>query len=582
MRDNRLIQKYSFIVLGISLSLPIWIQSKIVFLFVSLQIIIAITNQYRISKKGIALALLFISLFLTGFLSLIYSLNLQFGLTKSTTQLVLVIIPMVVIIYGQERIRDLSPHFYQGVIAGNLFIIIYIAAGLVYPLLFSDLDFVSSNSIRILHNLLHDYNHRTYIGIALIAGYLSFNSAFNTAGFKNFYLIRILYAILIWAILFLLGARSIILVYSIILIMQVYISWEFRKSFFISLLLITCYTLLFSFHPRLSNYITSESTVFEVIMSNVRYDLWKAAWGLIKESPVFGYGLGDGQYLLIESTAQLERVIQFQLRPDAHNQFIQSWLDCGVVGPIIVLGIMLVYVLSNKNMPNLMRFGLPLLFSFTMLFEVILYRLSGVILFTTFFLFPPTKIHISPYKIKIFYTTLIASLCFLILFGILSKQIIKFDSTDPSTYMSLDHSEIEYRNLPGDIPDDISVDTKGCLLNKNSFEKQLKGNLFAQSIINESNVRNGDSVVLTVYCYIGESFNGDQVRISGRGQIQKPNDHYANMKIRDQWQFLSINTTTVKGRALLVLTLGKHHTNEPDSITGEVIFVDPTMRIIKR
>jgi len=243
---------------------------------------------------------------------------------------------------------------------------------------------------------------------------------------------------------------------------------------------------------------------------------------------------------------------------------------------------LLVFILSNKNMPAQIKYGLPILFLVSMLFEVILYRISGILLFVTFFLFPYKKDEVNPRAYRIFSSGVFLSIFLVILFGVLSQWLLKFNSLEPSTYMPLEHTEVEFQNLPGDIPDDIPLDAKGCLLNKDSFEKQLNENLFAQSIINEQNVNNGDSVILSAYCYISESFNGDQVRISGRGQILEPNDNYADIDVRAKWQFLSIHSTTDKGQALFVLTVGKHHIKNPDLVTGEVIFLNPTMRVIKR
>jgi hypothetical protein len=240
------------------------------------------------------------------------------------------------------------------------------------------------------------------------------------------------------------------------------------------------------------------------------------------------------------------------------------------------------YVKKYKDIPVLLRIGFPLLFFLTMFFEVLLHRLSGVILFSTLLLFPPTSRQILRKPGKVLQITLVATYFFLICFGILRQFVNQFDPKEPSTYMSLAHSRIVYNNLPGDVPNDIPEGTNGCLLNKHSFNKKIEGNLFAQSIINECNVRNGDSVILTAYCFIGESFNGDQVRISGRGQIQEPNDHYADINNKGEWQFLSIRTSAVKGRALFVLTIAKQIAFEQDSVSGEVIFAHPTVTILKR
>lgn len=583
MRATKLIQENSFLVLGVSLSLPIAIQSKIIFLFILAQIIIALIEQRRISRKGIALPVLYILLFLTSLFSIIYSENLEFGLSKITTQLSLLFIPTVFIILGIERVRALSTNFFRGVLVGNLFLVLYITFGLLYAILFSKIDIVSSQSIRMLEGLLNGYNHRTYIAIALVAGYISLNSIWDTRDLRYKSVIKTLYATLLWSIIFLLGVRSILLIYSIILFFQIITSLDLRKAIFASVLFIVSIFLLLSIHPRLSKYITRESdSISEVMKSNVRYELWTAAWELIEKNPLFGYGLGDGKVKLVESTSHVEKISYLQFNPNAHNQFIQGWLDSGILNPLIILGILLIYIHINRSAPNLMRFGLPLLFLFAMFFEVILYRLSGVILFASMCLILPPRTNLTMPNYRIFRAIVLIASFALVTFVILQKTTITFDPAEPTTYMSLDHSEVLFQDLPGTIPVDIPPGTKGCILNNSSFDKRIKGNLYAQSIIDEANVKNGDSIILTLYCYISENFNGDEVRISGREQILEPNDRYANLRFREQWQFLSINTTSKKGRALYVITVGKHNTTDQDSIFGEVIFANPQMTIINR
>ena len=155
MRDRSLIHNYSFLALGLSLSLPVWIQSEIIFLFIVVQIILILYTKSYLTSREILPGLLFMALYLLGLFSLLYSENLNFGLKKITTQLSLFLIPMVVILTGQNRIKEVTFHFYRGVFLGSVLLITYLSSGLVFTLLFRDLDFVSSGSISLFDKFSH-------------------------------------------------------------------------------------------------------------------------------------------------------------------------------------------------------------------------------------------------------------------------------------------------------------------------------------------------------------------------------------------------------------------------------------------
>jgi len=77
---------------------------------------------------------------------------------------------------------------------------------------------------------------------------------------------------------------------------------------------------------------------------SVRANYSSEAFRIIKKSPLFGVGIGDKKYKLIERNTELgdKRYVEFgaDTKPDdifnSHNQFLDFWIDAGII-PVICL-----------------------------------------------------------------------------------------------------------------------------------------------------------------------------------------------------------------------------------------------------
>jgi O-antigen ligase len=115
---------------------------------------------------------------------------------------------------------------------------------------------------------------------------------------------------------------------------------------------------------------------------------WNASLNLIRERPVRGYGVAHAQDALDAEYKRLEYAFPLREHLNAHNQFLQFWIETGIIG-FISWGLIVVFLyfraihfsLSNKYL--ILSFVLLLLVN--SLFESVMNRFSGIS-FISFFL----------------------------------------------------------------------------------------------------------------------------------------------------------------------------------------------------
>lgn len=73
---------------------------------------------------------------------------------------------------------------------------------------------------------------------------------------------------------------------------------------------------------------------------NVRWEIWDAAVQLATKAPLWGYGLGDEDALLINKYEELDYCKPYGERYNAHNQFLQTLLATGWPGLLVFLSML--------------------------------------------------------------------------------------------------------------------------------------------------------------------------------------------------------------------------------------------------
>jgi O-antigen ligase len=115
--------------------------------------------------------------------------------------------------------------------------------------------------------------------------------------------------------------------------------------------------------------------------TSIRYFILKCSVNLALESPLLGYGLGDVQQEL--DTCYILNGVQLPTgKYNSHNQYLFIWLSNGLFG-LVLFCLYLIYIFSlAKKNKDYFLLSVLLLFMVSFLFENVLSRQSGVVLFS--------------------------------------------------------------------------------------------------------------------------------------------------------------------------------------------------------
>lgn len=138
-------------------------------------------------------------------------------------------------------------------------------------------------------------------------------------------------------------------------------------------------------NPRISNSLVQFKENGFTINKDSRYDYktrilsWDAALTLIKSKPLFGYGAGDAQTELNKVYKEREYIWPYKRDLNAHNQYMQLWIETGFLGLAVFL--LILYVLfryglrKSRNVWILCAF---IILFINAIFESVLNRYSGI------------------------------------------------------------------------------------------------------------------------------------------------------------------------------------------------------------
>ena len=113
---------------------------------------------------------------------------------------------------------------------------------------------------------------------------------------------------------------------------------------------------------------------------------WGCAWELIRESPWIGYGTGaevgrlKGKYL----THHL--VLSYTHELNAHNQYLSYWLNTGVAGVLLYLGVLVVGAMIAFRRRDILLSSFIVMIVFVSFSENILDTNKGIFFFSFFFI----------------------------------------------------------------------------------------------------------------------------------------------------------------------------------------------------
>lgn len=372
------------LVLGSIILFPFNNKPVLIVLFLCYALFLFIKRKEQISGIALKKAGLISVLFVPFIVSIFYSYNVERGITYLIRSLPLLLIPLSFALLQAENKRAIIRSFVPAFVVTNA---LYIVLMLLYIL---QLGYLRSD-----HDLYYYYSFITYefynIGDHPI--YLSVQFAmalFLLIQNKFFNKIQktVLFLVLFFG-LFFLARKGVIL--SFIIILPLYLSTltKSKKVLIGSFSVVIMGFLTFMFVPEIKNryaelWSKDGYVKNEVTSTGIRLVLWENSLELIKESPVFGYGIGDNQELFALQMESKGYFILAQKKTNCHNQYLQFLLSIGVVGlSFFVLSILWLFSFFYKNKSHL---GLSLVSFFLMVFvsESFLERQNGIITYALF------------------------------------------------------------------------------------------------------------------------------------------------------------------------------------------------------
>jgi len=540
------------------------------------------TRLFTRDKTAFYLVLILFSLSL---FSLLYSQNIEGGINILERRLALIFIPLAAIL-GLNEYYSLHDCF-RSVILGVL-------VSIIIMILWSIIDIVQFEHVRTLYNLsfrefiyeqASRFNHRYYWGIYVLLAGLGLIYIRQTEAWKSIRdtHVNILFGILILFFLIAMQSRMIIILVGLLILVQIKLPKQKNKQILILFVAaVILVVLILTLVPRFVHLLDTDSLAFgKLQFAEPRIYVWSSAWEIIRSNWIFGIGIGDVLDGLIEKYRASEFAWGVERKFDAHNQFLQFWLESGILGAGIFFTSILAIFFARNGRFSRLRISFAVLLFFGALTESILNRFSGVVWYSMILVFTYLKDFQEPPSLRtrniginrLYFSAKLIGLL-LVITGLIILLFMrqKFDPKSPVTYIPYDNYEqvsFERLNL-----DAVPEGTSGVKFYAEDLVQNDQGVVRLDIAIQNHTIQTGDSLMSSIYCFQSEDFKGKVILLIGSNNYGYVSDYYAATN-SNEWQLLSkkrINHTSYKIRENSIITVIPDSISEP---RGYVIFAFP-------
>jgi O-antigen ligase len=246
--------------------------------------------------------------------------------------------------------------------------------------------FSLSNSHKELAGLvgLHPTYLGMYVNFSLIICYASIRSK----RYNN--IILLLISIVLFFFLFQLGSRMQLIISYVILFLSVFTIWNKAAhklilicSFIIINIIVISIFWESSIRYRFEQIVGYKYETGYVNDSNHKLKLWSAALDA-NTSFLFGVGPGDSQEARISSYKRNGLALEYKKQYNAHNQFIDIFINLGIIGVLIFLYICISLIKKYIELHDYIAILFMMIFLLSCMTESILARREGIVFFTFF------------------------------------------------------------------------------------------------------------------------------------------------------------------------------------------------------
>lgn len=336
-------------------------------------------------------ALFIIIFFIINVISLKYSQNFKDGFTTIQTQLSLILFPALVYF-------DFKFYKKNVLTIKTIYIIASFSSIAILTFIFiknGNLSKVIESSQKLdLFDLIRSFKlsaeqHPSYISMGyLFSAILIWRSLKNSKNHFSF-LFKILVISIILVFIFFLNSRAVLV--SVLMVIIFYTLKYFIEHKWIYKIIVISFLIIgfifFIKNTRFKEVFQKFENATTIEQIDIRLSLWHDALIVWKEKPIFGHGIGDGKdaIILVHEQRKIKEAIKYKF--NAHNQFLETAMQTGIVGLIILILVFAVplYQSIKKKQELLFLFLMICLINF--MFESMLQRLTGVVFFSFWYSF---------------------------------------------------------------------------------------------------------------------------------------------------------------------------------------------------
>ncbi len=327
------------------------------------------------------------SLYLLYLISLLYTENLKNIDKILSTRLSLLVVPLAFGFLYQEvkkiRFKDVVVFIKVNSVVSAIYSVL-ILSYLGYLGVFNNVIKIE-NALAYITNEMwlinqHPIYGSSFIGISLLL------TLYYVVSEKEKKIRGYIFLIVIMIITLFILTRKSVLIALFFSVFSGFLLYKKRKNFKRYLIaILTVVLLVFVFSKTVSNrfYELIDKETYTRInkesSTSLRYTIYLSSIKAILKSPIIGYGVGD---VKPELKKYYQKTSAEMIYYNSHNQYLSFYLATGIFGFLLLWIIMLKTIFLAVKKQKMVLLLLSVFFSVLMLFENILERQSGVILFS--------------------------------------------------------------------------------------------------------------------------------------------------------------------------------------------------------
>lgn len=575
--------KFLFPLVGILFVLPLYLIEPLLWVWFIYMVLNRKQFDWSFNKSKIPLILFFV-FFIAEIVSLFYSSNIGEGLKGINTYLPLFLVSLL--LYG-------TPINKIPVIKSVNALVMSIYVGTLICLIFVFYSFIANSSIipvinispgRAFEEAIELWMHRSYLALALSLGLvILYLHVRENKGIIIWWLTFFMTFLFVWYS----GAR-LPLFYILLIGLGVGID-ILRRHFSLKLLIglgiiaLGIAILVLYQHSGFSvfkNALTLSPDRF--IKLDSRFQIWASVKTILENNPITGVGIGDAKEELLKMYATDNFTLGEVLAFNSHNQFLNIWLESGLIGVLFFsMGLVSILFSFNKS-PLIIRILYVGIICSAFFVENMFSRAAGreIFLFSLILLYSLNCSSKRSLDVPMAYLKIasLVSLSFIVLLLVFPYNLFfKVNNKDPNTFATGRYSVIQYEDLPTVVPEAIPYDTKGLLYDTLAFKNINKDVNYLLAIFSENKTNFSDQMDASAFVFVSDDYNGGDVFLFSKNKMIEYN--VDKSKFKGKWQQLSISHSCVEGELLLGLYLETKKDQSPKDLKGYVIFAYPQYSI---